>query len=141
MCDYSLTNVKSRQAKVGDKLITHSFGTGTNGFTDPVASVEDRVAVCVLPGTEIAFSEPVMVSKIDEDYMMVFEKTSHTLARFRQIDKEAASRHHDALEFPDGEVVRLTDLKIGQSAVVLQLPATPKTVEEVEDQRRVEYVG
>jgi hypothetical protein len=27
MCDHSLQNVKSRAAKVGDKLTTRSFGT------------------------------------------------------------------------------------------------------------------
>jgi hypothetical protein len=32
MCDYSLHNVKSRPAKVGDKLTTHHFNTGTRGF-------------------------------------------------------------------------------------------------------------
>ena len=31
MCDYSLHNVKSRPAKVGDKLTTHHFNTGTRG--------------------------------------------------------------------------------------------------------------
>ena len=52
MCDYSLHNVKSRPAKVGDKLTTQHFNTGTTGFAAP----EDRnTAVCVLPGTELAF--------------------------------------------------------------------------------------
>ena len=32
MCDYSLHHVKSRPAKVGDKLTTRNFGTGTRGF-------------------------------------------------------------------------------------------------------------
>ena len=32
MCDYSLHNVKSRPARVGDKLTTRTFGTGTRGF-------------------------------------------------------------------------------------------------------------
>jgi hypothetical protein len=35
--------------------------------------------------------------------------------------------HHDALEFPDGEIVLLTHLSEGQQATVLQLPADPKT--------------
>ena len=35
MCDYSLHNVKSRPAKVGDKLTTHHFNTGTRGFAAP----------------------------------------------------------------------------------------------------------
>jgi hypothetical protein len=49
MCDYSLHNVKTRPAKVSDKLTTRNFGTGTRGFS---ASEDHSVAVCVLPGTE-----------------------------------------------------------------------------------------
>jgi hypothetical protein len=56
MCDYSLHSVRSRPAKVGDKLVTKNFGTGTRGF----ASTADlSTAVCVLPGTELAFSGEV----------------------------------------------------------------------------------
>ena len=47
MCDYSLHNVKSRPARVGDKLTTRNFGTGTRGFS---VSEDMNVAVCVLPG-------------------------------------------------------------------------------------------
>ena len=32
MCDFSLQAVRSRPAKVGDKLVTRDFGTGTRGF-------------------------------------------------------------------------------------------------------------
>ena len=52
MCDYSLHNVKTRPAKVGDKLTVRNFGTGTHGFA---ASEDASVAVCVRPGTELAF--------------------------------------------------------------------------------------
>ena len=52
MCDYSLHNVRSRPAKVGDKLTTRDFGTGTRGFA---ASEDANMAVCVLPGTELSF--------------------------------------------------------------------------------------
>ena len=59
MCDYSLESVRSRPAKVGDKLTTRDFGTCTRGF----AAAEDaEVAVCVLPGTELAFSSTVKVA-------------------------------------------------------------------------------
>ena len=59
MCDYSLHNVKSRPAKVGDKLTTQHFNTGTRGFAAP----EDaNTAVCVLPGTELAFAKAVRCS-------------------------------------------------------------------------------
>jgi len=37
MCDYSLTNVRSRPARVGDKLTVRDFGTGTRGFCAPCA--------------------------------------------------------------------------------------------------------
>ena len=47
----------------------------------------------------------------------------------------------DALEFPDGTSVLLTDLREGQEATVLQLPAQPKTPAEEAAQRRVTYVG
>jgi hypothetical protein len=44
MCNYSLQNVKSRPAAVGDKLVTHNFGAGTRGFAAP-ESLE--TAVCL----------------------------------------------------------------------------------------------
>ena len=52
MCDYSLELVRSRPAKVGDKLVTRDFGTGTRGFA---AADDPGLAVCVMPGTELAF--------------------------------------------------------------------------------------
>ena len=57
MCDYSLHAVASRPAKVGETLVTTIFrGTATRGF----ASVSDpTVAVCMLPGTELAFADDV----------------------------------------------------------------------------------
>jgi hypothetical protein len=40
--------------RVSDKLTTRNFNTGTRGFAAP----EDvRTAVCVLPGTELAFAK------------------------------------------------------------------------------------
>src|SRR6266849_4583612 len=57
MCDFSLHNVKSRPAKVGDKLTTHNFSTGTRGFAAPEDST---TAVCILPGTELVFAEEVI---------------------------------------------------------------------------------
>src|SRR5262252_9140163 len=56
MCDYSLHNVKSRPAKVGDKLTTHQFNCATTGFAAPE---DNDIAVCVLPGTELAFATAV----------------------------------------------------------------------------------
>ena len=56
MCDYSLELVRSRPAKVGDKLVTRDFGTGTRGFA---AADDPGLAVCVMPGTELAFTQEV----------------------------------------------------------------------------------
>jgi hypothetical protein len=58
MCDYSLMHVKSRPASVGDKLRTTNFGTGTRGFAAPS---DPGTAVCVLPGTELAFNSGIAV--------------------------------------------------------------------------------
>jgi len=57
MCDYSLHHVASRPAKVGDKLVSTKF---TNSITRGFSAVgEPHVAVCLLPGTEIAFAKEV----------------------------------------------------------------------------------
>jgi hypothetical protein len=53
------------------------------------------------------------------------------------VNKEERYSHHDALEFPDGRIVLLTQLAEGQEATVLQLPAQPMTAAESEDQKRV----
>jgi hypothetical protein len=137
MCDYSLQHVASRPAKVGDRLITRDFGTGTRGF----AAVEDeQIAVCVLPGTELAFAKPVAHAALG---LFGWRKIimNHKTAIFRQINKERAAAHHDTLEFPDGRLVLLTALWEAQEAVVLQLPAQPKSEAEARSQTRATYVG
>jgi hypothetical protein len=137
MCDFSLQSTQSRPAKVGDKLTTRNFGTGTRGFAAPD---DPNTAVCLLPGTELAFSKEVVVptSGIFSSGELTI---GQTLAIFRQINKDQPRAHHDALEFPDGRVVLLTMLCDGQEATVLQLPAQPKTAEEAEAQTRVAYIG
>ena len=137
MCDYSLQSVRSRPARVGEKLTTRDFGTGSRGF----AAAEDAaVAVCVLPGTELAFSSPVTVT----DYRFVVgwkvETLAHATAIFRQVNKNEPRQHHDALEFPDGRIILLTRLSEGQEATVLQLPAQPTTAAEADAQKRIATV-
>ena len=119
MCDYSLHLVASRPAKVGDKLVSTKFPqTITRGF----ASVDDRnVAVCLLPGTELAFDEEVRC----ETGIVFSWRLGHRVAKFQQVAKGQSNTHHDALEFPDGKIVLLTHLCQGQHATVLQLPARP----------------
>ena len=137
MCDFSLHSIKSRPAKIGDKLTTRDFGTGTRGFS---ASEDASVAVCLRPGTELSFAGGVTFSATGLSGWW-HKAINYKTAIFRQINKERVSAHHDALEFPDGRVVLLTSLSEGQQATVLQLPAEPMTAVEVEAQRRVAFVG
>ena len=138
MCDYSLQTVRSRPAKVGDKLTTRDFGTCTRGF----AAAEDAwVAVCVLPGTELAFSGAVTVTYARFIAGWKVETLAYATAIFRQVNKNEPMKHHDALEFPDGRIVLLTKLSEGQEATVLQLPAQPTTAAEAVAQKRIVYVS
>ena len=120
MCDYSLHLVASRPAKVGDRLVAMDFARSiTRGF----AAVNDtETAVCLLPGTELAFEDNVTYDRA----FSLFGKArvGHKVARFRQINMEDPNVHHDALEFPGGQTVLLTRLTPGQRATVLQMPAT-----------------
>jgi hypothetical protein len=137
MCDYSLHYVKSRPAKVGDKLTTHHFNTGTIGFAAP----EDaNTAVCVLPGTELAFATAIRCMPCGL-FGWKTKVVNHTTAIFRQINKDNLHTHHDALEFPDGQIVLLTDLFEHQEATVLQLPAQSVAAAEAKAQERVALVG
>ena len=137
MCDYSLQNVRSRPAKVGDKLVTRDFGTGTRGFA---AAAELELAVCVMPGTELAFAQDIACLPSG---LLGWNKkaTNHRTAIFRQINKDKMRAHHDALEFPDGRTELLTLLYEGQEATVLQLPAQPIIAAEADIQKRVVYAG
>jgi len=121
MCDYSLHHVATRPAKLEDKLVTTKF---TNSITRGFAAVDEpHVAVCLLPGTELAFDENVECEPSFGIGILPNKKIGQRLARFRQINTDNAVTHHDAFEFPDGQVVLLTRLCEGQRATVLQLPA------------------
>ena len=98
-----------------------------NSITRGFAAVEEpHVAVCLLPGTEIVFDENVEREPSFGIGLLPNEKIGHRLARFRQINMDNPVTHHDALEFPDGQVVLLTRLCVGQRATVLQLPAAAR---------------
>jgi hypothetical protein len=123
MCDYSLHNVASRPARVGDKLVSTSFPSScTRGFA---AIGEPHIAVCLLPGTELAFEENL---KCESAYGFGYNRLPHRVARFRQVNKDQHNVHHDALELPDGQIVLVTKLAGGQHATVLQMPASPRKI-------------
>ena len=98
------------------------------------------VAVCLLPGTEIAFDDNIVVG-IWSAWAPTWYAHDTKVGRFKQLDPAALYTHHDALELPDGTHVRLHDMKEGQTATVLQLPAAPKTEAEAQEQKRVEVVA
>ncbi len=120
MCDYSLHAVAFRPAEASEPLVSSRFpGTNTRGFASPA---DPTVAVCLRPGTEIAFEQNAVMQGA------IFRwKIGAKLARFRQIDLDKPAQHHDALEFSNGKIVKLTDLVPGQRARVVQLPADRAT--------------
>jgi hypothetical protein len=104
MCDYSLQTVASRPAAVGDKLVTRDFGIGTRGFAAPEGP---RTAVCLPPGTEIAFPNGLRITH--RGFLgWPLRNVRYVTAIFRQINKQSPRTHHDAIEFPDGHTVLLT---------------------------------
>ena len=121
MCDYSLHLIASRPAKVADRLVSTDFVKSiTRGFTE---IGQPDVAVCLLPGTELAFDNDV---QFDRAFSMFGKaRVEHRVARFRQVNMDDPHVHHDALEFPGGQIVMVTRLVPGQTASVLQLPAAP----------------
>jgi len=119
MCDYSLHLIASRPAKVADRLVSTDFVRSiTRGFTEVG---EPEVAVCLRPGTEIAFDNDVQYDRAFS--MFGRARVSERVARFRQVNMDDPHVHHDALEFPNGQIVMVTRLIPGQTATVLQLPA------------------
>jgi hypothetical protein len=136
MCDYSLHNVATRPAKVGDKLVTTSFNnSGTRGFA---AIGEPNVAVCLLPGTELVLEKEVECDHVFSRLLpsLRFGKVEERVARFRQVNMDQPSVHHDALEFPKGQIVLVTRLCEGQHATVLQLPASARAPSEAAEQQQ-----
>ncbi len=139
MCDYSLHHVGSRPAKVSDKLVTTELAkSSTRGFAAVgehgaklvIHEGPPKVAVCLLPGTELAFDEDV---RYDRAFSLFGKaRVNHKVARFRQIDMNDPHVQHDALEFPNGQVLKIAQLVAGQTATVLQLPVAAQHPGHVE---------
>jgi hypothetical protein len=124
MCDFSLRHVLSREARRGEQLVSTEFGSAAaRGFA---AIGDPNVAVCIPPGTELAFD-----CEVECDHPLApYPVTRHVgrVARFRRVNPDSPYEHHDALEFASGEVVLLARLRPGQRAKVLQMPATPAKI-------------
>lgn len=130
MCDYSLRLVASRPAKGGDRLVLTRFSnTITRGFS---AVGEPQVAVCLLPGTQLAFETDIAFERRFPWFGVGRKRTR--VATFVKTAQHIDATHHDALELPNGKIVLVTRLCEGQVATVLQLPVgavseTSRTVE------------
>jgi hypothetical protein len=136
MCDYSLHLVASRPAKVGDQLVSTEFaGSITRGFT---AIGEPKIAVCLLPGTELAFAKEV---EYEPEFHLFWKRQRivEKVAQFRQVNASYPAAHRDALQFPSGQILLVTRLCPGQIATVLQLPASEVNAKlaQVEEERSV----
>lgn len=139
MCDYSLHQVASRPAKVSDRIVTTELAkASTRGFAAigehgaklVIHDGPPKVAVCLLPGTELAFDDNV---RYDRAFSLLGKaRVNHKVARFRQIDLDDPYVQHDALEFPDGKVLKVARLATGQTATVLQLPVAAQHAEPAE---------
>jgi hypothetical protein len=115
---------------VGDRLTLTRFA---NALTRGFASVDDvNVAVCLLPGTELAFEHDVEY----QNFLGALppRKLEQRVARFRKINEHEPKSHHDALEFANGHVVLVNRLCEGQRSTVLQLPAIPRSARELKKQ-------
>lgn len=137
MCDYSLHHVSSRPARVSDKLVTTKLSksktrafaaVGEYGAKLVIHDGAPEVAVCLMPGTELAFDGNVRYDRA----FFGKARVGHSVARFRQIDLDDPYVQHDALEFPDGQVLKVARLVAGQTATVLQLPVETQHPEHVE---------
>ena len=91
MCDYSLEHLASRPARVGDTLVTTKFRHSlTGGFC---AVGEPNVAVCLQPGTELAFDSEI---EAPSGFWMRPKKLGANVARFRQVN-EAKPTHREGV--------------------------------------------
>jgi hypothetical protein len=116
MCDYCLHHVASRPAKVGDELVSTEFaGSYSRGFAKEVEYER---------GFPLLWTTRRIVEEV---------------AQFQRVNASQPEAHHDALQFPSGQIVLVTRLCPGQIATVLQLPASEVNAKlaPVEEERSV----
>ena len=101
-------------AKIGDKLVTTR--SSTCGFA---AVGKPDVAVRLLPGTELAFEKDI---RYRHRFGLRRFGVGYRIAKFQQFNIDNPHDEHDALEFPDGRTVMVSELVAGQIAIVVQLP-------------------
>jgi hypothetical protein len=122
MCNYSLEATRTRDAVVGDKLITSTFDPKASsvGFA---AAEDPACAVCLKPGTEIVFDEPAKCGWHNYDCWQPYTANREVLGTVAIISIEPIAMHDmDVLDFPGHKKQLLRYLAAGQTATVIQLP-------------------
>jgi hypothetical protein len=133
MCDYSLQGIRNRLAEQGEILVVHRFQTGSKGLTSPryLQPVEkpktwisalkqlfsvpaEECAVCIPDGAQMR------VSGISASVQRRYGVSEEELVTFRQLSADAAT-YRDAVEFRNGQRVRLQELDEGQQLAILAL--------------------
>jgi hypothetical protein len=113
----------------------------TTSCGNKIPRLSSRKSRVFYAGADFAFSEEVTYAAAAFGFSWRTKTINFRTAIFRQVNKDVPRVHHDALEFPDGTCVLLTELREDQEATVLQLPAQPTTPAEEAAQKRVTYVG
>ena len=127
-----MEHVASRPAVVGDELtLTRSYGGSSSKGFFPTSEENSTTAVCLIPGTELAFAEPIKINACDSFYYESDHVVSeYSVAKFVEKGSKENDKfqYHDALELPNGRQVILQALPMGQKCTVLQLPAQPEVM-------------
>ena len=121
MCDAACTALQPDRPRSEINWSPRNSGIRTLAVSS--CTRESRVAVCLIPGIEVVFERDA--ERALTGFQIFFRKppnTGYKVARFRQVNMDNPCAHHDALEFPDGQIVLLTHLRTGQRVTVLQLP-------------------
>lgn len=148
MCDYSLSEVRSRLAQEGERLQVHLFHTGTKGMAPAMASAGNEkrslwqritdffviepdhqpVAVCIPPGARLTLHDlPISIQR-------QFGVQSTEEVYFTQLHAEDYS-HRDAIRFKNGRTLSLQKLDSGQRVEVLCLTLEEEEYTEKEEPR------
>jgi hypothetical protein len=140
MCDYSLHAVTTRDAQIGDVLVTTKFNEGYGlSQTIGLCTVQEkakgcvRQATCLRPGTELRVEAPVRAKFRWWHHLFGKRTLNETTATFRKINEDSTTVHHDALEFADGKFATINSMALGQVMTVLQVPVdkvTPPVLEK-----------
>lgn len=123
MCDYSLTEMRSRLAADGDQLLVHRFPSGSLGMKPArcrwreVLFPSTVTAVCVPPGARLQLQD--IPAHLGSQLGVGAEET----VTFVQKSLEAY-QHRDAVRFANGAELMLQELTPGQRVAVLSVDGT-----------------